>query len=1253
MKKRALLLVLVVALLVTAVVFMTNAETPPDYTAKLQFETGTTNAKCPHCNKVVSWTELTNTTRFPKITSGEHHYYLAGDVTNNTVDSTNSYFFLYLTGGKFCLHLNGFNLTTQYNAHFAASSTSQDATFNVMGSGTWTGKYTNPADANRGTAVTHHGSYGTINLYSGTFISGVSGKAPVAYTSAYPGTVGKINIYDDVTINGGLTQVAGNINMEGGTINGGVYLSAIHYASSNTSRGFTTTKFDMNGGTINGRGTEQAPYAGNGGAVYMENGAQMFMNDGIINSGYVTGNGGTVYVVGSSGQAEYPKDSGTIVKATKETKFTINGGTLHGGHAVKGGAIYATDGANSAAVIATTGGTIQNGTAQYGGNIALESADGKKSSTRLVHFGGTVTGGKAVAKVENANAVGGHGGNIYGNGCALTVGATEGTVKSVVTQGHAYKGGNIYSEYMQLSSNDPVDNKYKNNKILTVNVCAEISYGYAETVKISDSKSATENFGGNICSANNVLIYGTLHHGYAANGGCLALFPYKAAVNSGVIYKGAVIHSGEATASGGNVYTQNQLEVFGTIRDGKAAEYGGNVYSTGSVLVGNSDGTQVGVISGGQAKNGGNVRADSSGRVVVYKNSEISGGTATSSGGNIHNASSRSTIYGTVKDGVSYGTGGNVTVIGGILITVDGGTVSGGKAYGNGGNFQLNNGQLTLKNNGQILNGIANFKPADGSNDSKANGCGGNISCTAGVLTLTSGTISGGKAIGNDSFGGNIYISMTTSEGKELLNTTTITDVSILDGEANYLGGNIYADGKVTITMTGGTIKGGITNRTTQHNIRLNKLTTMTMTGGTVYGVDGAQANQGTAFNLNNSTLRLGGTARVIREDGGKDGLINIVSTRGKLQILNNWTGVASTYAGELTYGNTLPQDEADYNYTVPNNGRLAQTGTVTDGVFTKGGTYSGTLYYEMTGNPIAYGDNGEIKISGAQLVKADGTATWTKADPVAEYAAGAYAYLKYFAGDLTMNGDMVVDVNGKSLSVDGSGKLYAFDSANDTYEASKCGVVIVKGNVKVQNSLTINGKRYITLTDAAGNCSFHRVEMGLVGVALRAREAGYYYRAQYFFDDAVKAAILCHGIAVSKDNMPGADFVDETKDINAWTEMTTELSSGSITNSGSLFNIFKTGNTDNQARGEIKVYANPYLVLQVSKDDVIILVADEENADKQAGVGMSLKDVLVAIEVSYDDLGADAQQTVKQFYTTWEGDIAAWAPELPKISAK
>ena len=438
--------------------------------------------------------------------------------------------------------------------------------------------------------------------------------------------------------------------------------------------------------------------------------------------------------------------------------------------------------------------------------------------------------------------------------------------------------------------------------------------------------------GGNVTINANATF--NMYGGTIANGACGA--PVKDSAGSTVtesravggnvyvagtlnMYKGAVIDGGTTDqASGGNIFNVGKLNIHegATVSNGLAQSYsGGNIYSEGTLNLGAEGEKEPAIITGGKGTQGGNIRA--AGTINIYENGQISYGQATST------------------------TGGNLD-ISTATVNMYGGTIYGGVAKTNGGNVCITRSVTATKGafnmyDGIIMNGTATKN-------------GGNVAMVFGVFNMEGGLVTGGVSNGASEGGGNFYLTYRNSGTTYKASTLNITgeDAVISNGVTAFCGGNIYATGNAdavgsgsVITMTNGVIKGGNSTRNDQDNVRLSAGAVFNFLGGTVYGTDAADltnpdsiVDAGSAITANNSTVRLGGNATVVCNDGGQLGLIRLVTGSRNIQVLNDWTGTASFVVGAV---------DINKPYTF---GAVAKCGSLSDGTFTAGGTYTGKLYY-------------------------------------------------------------------------------------------------------------------------------------------------------------------------------------------------------------------------------------------------------------------------------------------------------------------
>lgn len=646
---------------------------------------------------------------------------------------------------------------------------------------------------------------------------------------------------------------------------------------------------------------------------------------------------------------------------------------------------------------------------------------------------------------------------------------------------------------------------------------------------------------------------------------------------------------------------------------------------------------------------------------------KILGGTSTGNGGTIRIGSAASesatTTYagvaefnlydGEISGGIAQGGsgGGNIYICGNTL-NIYGGTIKGGQAVGT---TTTNADGSTKLNGGNGGNIFADKK-------TKADSA---KTIVPGVVNMEDGTIEGGYAATN---------------GAELvLNTDSalnMTGGEIKGGTADNQGGVLRAY-KAEVNMSGdakiyaGTAQGS----SKTHGIWL-VCADMTMTDNAIVygkGTDAANAIMiapyGEAGKNNTviSTLTLSGNATVKNETGESRNSIAAGWTLnsnadaaddacGKLIITNDWTGeayVTLTKNAGVAEGATS-SSLVGYNRGETIDNAIAVCGTIADGEFTKGGSFKGSLYYGPQTNTPVFGAEGDLIIAMAAVVTADAE-NWylTNQAAVDAYKGEGYVLIGNDA-ELTIDGEIYIDSRGYTVTVNGTGTLYAIDRANDDYNGY--GAWNIGEGVTIANETIhpVNGNRYIILKNESGTYGAHRIEMGIKSVTLRTNAAGLYYNAYYTCDSAVAKAITAYGVAVSVEDVPGADFQDVLTDRESvYTDFAAQYealedSNTVAANSTSVFGIMKDSNSaaDNAEHGKMDIYANAYIEIKGEK----IYMADTENVGKQAGVAYSLYDVMAMVDDAdfWSTLSVADQIRVNEFYTEWnaQGGMADWTFE-------
>ena len=1169
------------------------AKTIQDADLAAHIEAGT----CPICGTVEGgWQEAIYPNQ-TKVEGEKRHYYV---LDTTAVDPRYNWYTGNAKDMTLCLALLNSTTPKEIGGMIGLRNSAVDGTINIMGSGTITSNGTKTSDSQFG-VVCLQGSGNTLNLYGGTFIytgdgqgrnkivtdngdgtttttyepSGVIGAAAINVK----GHTNTVNIFDGVTIGPetqDVTKPCFNLEVQLGTVK-------------------KTNTVNMYGGTIRNGVSNLVNTSGNVHLHY----DKTFTTNG-TNPTYPTFNmyGGTVsggtFVEGTTSA------NGGNIYAGPGAQLNIYGGTVTGGKALtNGGNIYANS--SSICKINISGGIIEKGEAINGGNIY---------SSAPVNLSGT-------ALIRDGVATDGSGGNIY-----FASGRTHTISGGKIAGGTATKnGGNIYMDAKKVT----------------------ISGGIIE-----DGTSAA---GGNLyVSADLVVTGGTIQNGTATGtggGGNINGSGDKTiTITGGIIQNGKVENE---SGAGGNLRVNCAAVNIGgdaQILGGEAGFMGGSIYITTKCVM-NVDGNAV--ISGGRSNyDGGNI-ALYNGDLIIGGNAQVKDGRATrytvtrDEDGNI-------TKENHIADGGNiycYGyseTVDDVKVYTNELTIKDNAVISGGWAV-RGGNIAAENTTVNIESGVVVKDGCAGLE-VDGEMTYVAEkdnvGRGGNIfHSTKECEVNIAATLSGGQG----RFGANLGLYGGT------VNFNGIME----DGHAYSFGGNACVQG-ATLNMEGAELRQAISNGQ-GGNIRVYN-GTVNMAGGKIYGGDDLSKNNTDNVWLVRATLNMSGDATVTGNTlngsairvvpyNGYPSVVTLADTASVLgegatvmAIQNNAAGDQSIlyinegWAGSAKIGTT---DYYSYGETIDNDTVVVGT-FAEDGTFVKGGTYTGSLLRE---NTAVFGVAGDAVVASAGYVAEDGTRSWylTNNEALAAYqhSQNAYVILSGETADIPETvSELNVDITGRTVTFTGKAKLYASDSANDAYTNYGKVIAAEGAEITVEPVVMRNDKRYIALQEADG-WSFHRLTMYMSAVTLRTEgNPGIYYKATYKCDEALKEYVDSYGVAVSLQDMPGADFETADKYTQYGAESFAEAYANGTVNtvSGAVVGIMKEKNSKevNTANANREIYANAYLKLNVGGEELVIM-ADSDTA-------YSLFEVLEGVNGNWDNYSDEEKVTIAAF-------IEKWAPQI------
>ncbi len=693
-------------------------------------------------------------------------------------------------------------------------------------------------------------------------------------------------------------------------------------------------KIDLNGGTLIGQKNFRV--------ISVHNpGAKVTVTDS---------SEGKTGVMKSHGQGN---TQGNVVW-TRYGSFDFYGGTLDGSEYV----LHTNWNAGTDGIFGTAddkddgrdGGTVSMGTGttinMYGGTII-------GNTTKAVTLTKTVTDAESGIQTEVTRTV------ASANGASVSVGNKSvfnmyaGTVRDGIS---GYSGGNF------TISSTGVLNLYGGT----------ISGGQAGPVYAADGTTVvTKGWGGN------VDLSGT------------------ATLN--ILSDDVLITAGKAGGNGGNIRVSSASATLnmqaGTVSNGESiTDQGGNMFLTG---IANLSG---GTVTGGKAKNGGNIAINSS-KDVLLDGVTVSNGVATVAGGNIgvsttaktgvttiaagtvitggqaenggnvalqtNNANKNNPVAtmvitgGTIEKGTATTAGANVYVKGqpdcSASLTISGGTITGGKTPASGGGIYAEGTSTLTMDGGLVTDNVARW--------------GGSIYLSSGTsMTLNKGTITNGSTYDNGSGssgnGGNIY---STSA------VITMNGGTISNGKTGDFGGNVWTQG--TFTMNGGLITGGEATASTSKgggNLYTNNANAkFYLNGGTV---ENGVAAKGGNIMLNNAGAICvidGATVTGGQTTSGHGGNINVALGTLTLKSGTISDGVSKDTAGNIyNNGGTVIIEGGKVLGGVDKNGANADESSiyiVSAAIELRGGELDGGVYVYNYKN-----DNGSIKMSGNPVIKSD-----------------------------------------------------------------------------------------------------------------------------------------------------------------------------------------------------------------------------------------------------------------------------------------
>ena len=1156
------------------------------------------------------------------VTSG--HYYLDGDYVQSTQFNINA-------NASVVLDLRGCTLTTKgYKRLYLLNG--YMAVLDTVGGGVISSK--TGGDAYGGVVMmsyedTDSGNRPVFELYSGTLTADPDNKGGRRGGLVSVGSKSTFNMYGGIVMNGSAEAKA---EEEGGCI--------AATTSSATIR--------IEGGTVMGGSA-----SGHGGNIYSSGGTTILKNCRIL-GGLSTLNGGNIYQTGGSltiencviadGSAGGSYGGGNIC-AQSGAEVTIRNTTIRNGYGVKqGGNIYFGSGNQllenttvTAGVCGTNGGNMRitgnsvttldrctvSGDVSVSGTLTLKGATKiglnnnglnliVSGNTKAVNASGLTEGAEIYVNADGLFTDSGAKAEYFKPAIRTVISETpEGLVGTQATDGEV--GGycphcdqqvswQAFDAKTYLVKECLLDSTGDTDPACTGRHMATGHYYLTETYTSFSQMYTGASSDGKTMSADVVIDLNGCS--ITASGRAFYIKPTSPAVStlslmdsvggSVVTCKGAkgqgggmvysekgnlniyggkyVYATGKEINAGGLIYSGIETHIYGGIFD--ASAYSRTGYNGGVAQMSSGANKKftvtAGHFTGGTAKNGG----------VLY----IGGNVAVNITG------------GQFRNGNAAEAGGNIQIAGTSDNNI--GTVSVSGAYMTGGHADTDAGNLHITYYKEAK--VENCYITKGSADSYA----GNVALGSNntVVTYEDCIITDGTA----PKGGNLY-----SYG--LSSRASLTNCLILGGQATNQGGNLSAVNGY-IDVIGGMIANG----------------SAANSGGNVYATLGNnESAPGNYLQLDGGVQITGGSAK----DGGNiyfggvvklvDAFVNngsaaergqdICMVKGSLQTVlalgENARGNVSMYItdtllGTPVYGNAVAGTQA----TKLNMG------------ITLEGDY---------GQPQLCVKNGQLAVAGAAV----GVQWYADvADAVAACGETEYVTL-YTDSQLELNGDAMIDLQGRVLTVSGTGTLYGMDSTGNGGILPTGKLITGDGIAVSEYTQTPNGQLYVTVTEN-GESTFHHLDMAITGASIRPSVSGIYYTGTWNYDAVLAEKLNTCGVAVSLVAPPTDDFM--TDGTSLWTE---------TTNSCLISGILGAERTaeENDIYGRTSIFASAYVTLKSGT----ILTSREAN--------YSIYSILKQLEAWTD---VDPNQYSKlllparNFYKTWKDQgMGDW--DLAKIPGK
>ncbi len=259
----------------------------------------------------------------------------------------------------------------------------------------------------------------------------------------------------------------------------------------------------------------------------------------------------------------------------------------------------------------------------------------------------------------------------------------------------------------------------------------------------------------------------------------------------------------------------------------------------------------------------------------------------------------------------------------------------------------------------------------------------------------------------------------------------------------------------------------------------------------------------------------------------------------------------------------------------------------------------------------------------------------------------GILTLLQDVTANVTVEKDLCIDLNGKTIDgtvtvADGC-TLYGADTSTDDYVAegySKVKVVC-ESDAKVEGMPADydNAKDGYLMVTEGEYVSFHRVNLQITHMTLRAAEVGAYFKSAFAGDELVEERVESFGIVMSLVGEPTEENMKSDVNYSAFTGFEAGMNFNDAT-STLLRGVMKESNAYliNERNANIPVYGRAYVLL----DDGTYVFGNT--------VQRSFREQVEGADALWDTLDQDQKDSAVAMYNQYQKVMASW--NIPEIKA-